>query len=64
MKFPVGIKIATRAQRPDSDDRFGTFEPSAGSRAIQTVLDQMVAGAFDHSRCNRQRIGEEEVVLQ
>lgn len=64
VEFPVGIKIATGAQRPDSDDCLGAFEPPAGSRAIQTILDQMTAGAFDHSRCNRQPIGEKGVVIQ
>ena len=64
MELPVGLKIATAPQRPQTQHRFGACEAPARARHFHPILHQMAARPFDHAGRDRKAGGQIRVVVQ
>ena len=62
VKFPVGVEVATRAERAKPEHGLGSTERPAGSGLLHPVFDEVSARSFDDAGRNRQSRSERLVV--
>ena len=64
VKQPVVVKVAARAHRTESQDRFRGREGPPCAGTTHTVLDEISTRPLDDAGRNRQPLGERTVVVE
>ena len=62
VESPVGVEVAVGDQGPKFQHGFGAFQGPAGTGDVETVFDQVAAGAFDDAGGDRPAVRQGGVV--